>query len=188
NDGSILYDTQQGQAIFNQAGMLQSSDLPTLNNDGSPVTVDMGSTLGGMISSSGLGISASSQSDGTLGGTLTQYAINQEGIIVANFSNGRQSALGRVAVYHFQNEQGLDRAGGTLYSQSSNSGEPTFWQDQNGNAATGAIINSGKLENSNVRLDVGLTDMIILQRAYQANAKTITTVDEMIQKALQMRR
>lgn len=188
NDGSILYDTQQGQAVFNQAGLLQSNNLPTLNNDGSPVTVDMGSTLGGIISSSGLGISASSQSDGTLGGTLTQYAINQEGIIVANFSNGRQSALGRVAVYHFQNDQGLDRVGGALYSQSSNSGEPTFWQDQNGNAATGAIINSGKLENSNVRLDVGLTDMIILQRAYQANAKTITTVDEMIQKALQMRR
>ena len=44
------------------------------------------------------------------------------------------------------------------------------------------------LENSNVRLDVGLTDMIIMQRAYQANAKTITTVDEMIQKALSMRK
>ena len=55
-------------------------------------------------------------------------------------------------------------------------------------AITGATIRSGTLEASNVRMDVGLTDMIIMQRAYQANAKTVTTVDEMIQKALQMRR
>lgn len=188
NDGKITYDTQQGQAVFNEAGILQNNNFPTLNNDGSPVTVDMGSTLGGIISSSGVAISASSQSDGTLGGTLSEYAINSEGIIVANFSNGRQSAIGRVAVYHFQNEQGLERNGGTLYAQSSNSGAPIFWTDKNGNTTAGAKITSRQLENSNVRIDVGLTDLIILQRAYQANAKTITTFDEMIQKALQMRR
>lgn len=188
NDGQVTYDTQQGNALFTAEGLLQSSNIPTLNNDGSPVTVDLGSTLGGVTSSFGVPISASSTSDGTLGGTLAGYDINPDGIIVANFSNGKQSAIGRVAVYHFQNEQGLERTGGTLYEQSSNSGKPTFWQDQNGNATTGAIINSGQLENSNVRIDVGLTDLIILQRAYQANAKTITTVDEMLQKALQMRR
>lgn len=187
-DGQTTYDTQSGQATFGASGRLLSSSLPTMNNDGSPVVVDLSSYLGGITSTSGVPISASSQSDGTMGGTLTKYGINQEGIIIADFSNGRQSAIGRVAVYHFQNEQGLERNGGTLYTQSSNSGNPTFWTDQNGNAITGAKLTSGQLENSNVRLDVGLTDMIILQRAYQANAKTITTVDEMIQKALQMRR
>ncbi len=109
-------------------------------------------------------------------------------MIIADFSNGRQSAIGRVAVYHFQNDQGLNREGGTYYQQSSDSGKPLFWTDADGNTITGATVRSGTLEASNVRMEVGLTDMIILQRAYQANAKTITTVDEMIQKALQMRR
>lgn len=187
-NGQTTYDTQTGQAIFGASGQLLTSSLPVMDNDGSPVTVDLSSYLGGITSTSGVPISASSQSDGSMGGTLTKYGISPEGIIIADFSNGRQSAIGRVAVYHFQNEQGLERNAGTLYAQSSNSGAPTFWTDQNGNAIAGAKITSGQLENSNVRLDVGLTDMIILQRAYQANAKTITTVDEMIQKALQMRR
>lgn len=187
-DGQTTYDTQAGQATFGASGRLLSSTLPTMNNDGSPVVVDLMSYLGGITSTAGVPISASSTSDGTMGGTLTKYGINNEGLIIADFSNGRQSAIGRVAVYHFQNEQGLERNGGTLYTQSSNSGKPTFWTDKNGNAAAGAKITSGQLENSNVRLDVGLTDLIILQRAYQANAKTLTTFDEMIQKALQMRR
>lgn len=188
NDGQITYDTQQGQAVFGPSGVLTSSTLPTMNNDGTPVTVDLGSTYGGIISSSGTVISASSHSDGTLGGTLTKYAINQDGIIIADFSNGRQSAIGRVAVYHFQNDQGLNRDGGTHFAETSNSGKPLFWTDAAGNAATGAAVRSGMLEASNIRMEAGLTDMIILQRAYQANAKTITAADEMIQKALQMHR
>jgi len=188
NDGTTLYDTQSGQVTFNQSGALDTFTLPTLNNDGAPVTVDLGSAFGGLISSSGPAISASSQSDGFSGGILNQYSINSDGIIVADFSNGRQTAIGRVALYHFQNEQGLNRAGSTLFTQSSNSGNPTFWTDSSGNAITGATINSKRLENSNVRMEVGLTDMIVMQRAYQANAKTVTTVDEMIQKALSMRK
>ncbi|MDD5211177.1 MAG: flagellar hook-basal body complex protein, partial [Sulfuricurvum sp.] len=187
-DGQTTYDTQAGQATFGASGRLLTSTLPTMNNDGSPVVVDLSSYLGGITSASGVPISAASLSDGTMGGTLAKYGINNEGLIIADFSNGRQSAIGRVAVYHFQNEQGLERTGGTLYEQSSNSGKPTFWTDKNGNANAGAKITSGQLENSNVRIDVGLTDLIILQRAYQANAKTLTTFDEMIQKALQMRR
>lgn len=188
NDGSITYDTQSGQAIFGPRGTLETFTLPTLNNDGSPVTVDLGGAFGGVISIEGPPISASSQSDGISSGTLTKFGITPNGVIIADFSNGRQTAIGRVAVYHFQNDQGLTREGGTLFSQSSNSGEPLFWTNADGEAITGAQLYSGYLEQSNVRLDVGLTDMIILQRAYQANAKTITTVDEMIQKALQMRR
>ncbi len=188
NDGSVLYDTQYGTAVFNEGGGLESFNLPTINNDGAPVSVDLGSAFGGVISSSGPTISASSQSDGISGGTLNKYSINSDGIVVADFSNGKQSAIGRVAVYHFQNDQGLTRSGSTLFSQSDNSGNPMFWTDANGEAVTGTTISSGHLENSNVRMEVGLTDMIVMQRAYQANAKTVTTVDEMIQKALSMRK
>lgn len=188
NDGSIVYDTQNGQAVFGASGALSSFSITSMNNDGTPVAVDLGTGYSGVISIDGVGVSGSSRSDGVSGGTLTKYGINPNGIIVADFSNGRQSAIGRVAVYHFQNDQGLNRDGGTYYSQSSDSGKPLFWKDSSGTAITGATVRSGALEASNARVDVGLTDMIITQRAYQANSKTITTVDEMIQKALQMHR
>lgn len=186
NDGSILYDTKSGQAIFDGSGGLSSFDIASMDNDGTPVEVDLGSGFDGVISIDGAAITGTSRSNGVSGGTLTKYGINSNGIIVADFSNGRQSAIGRVAVYHFQNDQGLNRAGDTYFQESTDSGKPIFWTDANGEAVTGALVYSGKLENSNVRLDVGLTDMIIMQRAYQANAKCITTGDELIQKALQM--
>lgn len=188
NDGEILYDTQTSQAVFDETGAMSSFGITSMNNEGSPVRINVGNGFNGLISIDGLGTSGSSRSDGISGGTLTKYGINQNGVIVADFSNGRQSAIGRIAVYHFQNNQGLNREGGTYYQESADSGEPMFWRDANGNAITGAIVRSGNLEASNVRTDVGLTDMIIMQRAYQANSKIITTVDEMIQKALSMRR
>ncbi|MBV5321234.1 MAG: flagellar hook protein FlgE [Sulfuricurvum sp.] len=188
NDGSQVYSTKNGQAIFDGSGGLSSCDITSMDNDGTSVAVDLGNSFNGVISIDGLAASGSSRSDGVSGGTLTKYGINPNGVIVADFSNGRQSAIGRIAVYHFRNDQGLNRIGNTEFQDSSGSGKPLFWTDASGNPISGAIINSGQLENSNVRLDVGLTDMIIMQRAYQANAKTITTGDELIQKALQMHR
>lgn len=188
NDGSVVYDTQNGQAVFGASGALSSFDITSMNNDGTPVAIDLGVGYSGVISIDGVGISGSSRSNGISGGTLTKYGINANGVIVADFSNGRQSAIGRIAVYHFQNQQGLNRDGGTYYSESSDSGKPLFWKDASGAFITGSTIRSGSLEASNARVDVGLTEMIVTQRAYQANSKTITTVDEMIQKALQMHR
>jgi flagellar hook protein FlgE len=186
NDGSILYDTKNGQAVFSGAGGLSSFNIASIDNDGSPVSIDLGTGFTGVIAIDAVATAGSSRSDGVSGGTLTKYGINSNGVIIADFSNGRQSAIGRVAVYHFQNDQGLNRSGNNTFESSIDSGEPIFWTNQNGEAVTGSLVYSGKLENSNVRLDVGLTDMIIMQRAYQANAKSITTGDELIQKALQM--
>ncbi|WP_295053965.1 flagellar hook-basal body complex protein [Sulfuricurvum sp.] len=188
NDGTKVYDTKSGQAIFNGTGGLSSCTITSVNNDGTSVAVDLGNNYNGVISTDGVAASGSSRSNGVSGGTLTKYGINPNGVIVADFSNGRQSAIGRIAVYHFQNDQGLNRAGSTDFQESTDSGKPIFWTDATGAAATGALVYSGKLENSNVRMDVGLTDMIINQRAYQANAKSITTGDELVQKALQMHR
>ena len=97
-----------------------------------------------------------------------------------------QSSVGKVAVYHFGNEQGLQRAGGANFTQTDNSGGPFFYKDASGQNINGANVTNFNLESSNVRIDVALTDLIILQRSYDANSKTITTADEMMQKALQM--
>ena len=138
NDGSIVYDTQNGQATFGASGALESFNIASVNNDGTTVAIDLGTGYSGVIAIDGVGISGSSTSDGVSAGTLTKYGINSNGVIIADFSNGRQSAIGRVAVYHFQNDQGLNREGGTYYTQSSDSGKPTFWTDANGNIITGA--------------------------------------------------
>lgn len=188
NDGTKVYDTQNGQAIFGGSGGISSCTIASVNNDGTPVAIDLGNGFSGVTSIDGVPVSGTSQSNGLSGGTLTKYGITTDGVILADFSNGRQSAIGRIAVYHFRNDQGLNRDGGTYYQESANSGKPLFWTDNAGNAISGATVRSGFLEASNARVDVGLTDMIVTQRAYQANAKTITTVDEMIQKALQMHR
>jgi flagellar hook protein FlgE len=75
---------------------------------------------------------------------------------------------------------------GSRFSESTNSGKPLFFQDENGKNVIGTDITNFKLEGSNVRTDVGLTDIIIMQRAYDANSKCIKTADEMLQKALSM--
>ena len=99
-----------------------------------------------------------------------------------------QSSVGKIAVYHFQNDQGLERVGSASFRESSNSGKPIFYQDAEGNNILGADVLNYQLENANVRLDTALTELIIYQRAFDANSKSITTADEMIQKALNMSR
>lgn len=188
NDGSVTYDTQTGQAVFDATGGLTSFGIPSVNNDGATVTIDPGTAFSGLTSIEASPFTGSSSADGLIQGLLTKYGVNQNGDIVAEFSNGRYLPIGQVAVYHFQNNQGLERSGDSLFRASANSGAPFFWTDPEGNPISGATVYSGMLENSNVRLDVGLTDMIIMQRAYQANAKSITTADELIQKALTMRK
>jgi len=115
------------------------------------------------------------------------YNLNEDGQIIASFNNGKQSSVGQIAIYHFQNDQGLNRLSGTQFSASSNSGKAIFYKDAENNNIIGTRLTTHQLEDSNVDITSGLTDLIILQRSYEANAKSITTADEMIQKALNMR-
>ena len=78
------------------------------------------------------------------------------------------------------------RLNGSKFQKSENSGEAFFYKDANGQNIIGADITNFKLEGSNIDLTYGLTELIILQRSYDANAKSITTADQMMQKALDM--
>ncbi|RLA80483.1 MAG: flagellar hook protein FlgE [Epsilonproteobacteria bacterium] len=185
-DGDTIYDTKTGIASFDERGALVSTTLTTINNNGAPVEIDLGSGFDGVVSISNIPISASSIADGTIGGDLEGYRINKNAEVIATFTNGLQSSVGRIAVYHFRNEQGLDRASGARFFKSDNSGEPIFYKDADGQNIIGTDITNFNLEGSNVRMEAGLTDLIIFQRAYDANSKSITTADEMMQKALNM--
>jgi flagellar hook protein FlgE len=185
-DGETIYDTQKGTVAFDAAGALISNTLPPIDNNGTSVSIDLGTGFDGVVALSNTNIYASSSADGTVGGDLVGYDINPEGEVIATFTNGMQSSVGKVAVYHFQNDQGLERISGTRFAESSNSGKALFYQDANGQNIVGTEITNYKLESSNVDMTNGLTELIILQRSYDANSKSITTADEMIQKALEM--
>ncbi len=185
-DGSITYDTQTGMVNFNAQGALISNTLGSINNNGAQVAIDLGTGFDGIVAQSGMPAGISSSSNGIKAGDLQGYEINQNAEIIATFTNGIQSSVGKVAVYHFINDQGLDRVTGTRFSESSNSGEPVFYKDENGQNINGTTVSNYHLESSNVKMEVGLTDLIIFQRSYDASSKCITTADEMMQKALSM--
>ena len=121
--------------------------------------------------------------NGYQAGTLSNITIGQDGTISGAFTNGQSNTLGRVAIATFQNEQGLQRIGGSDFGATANSGLA-----QVGNAGSGRFlytsINSGSLEQSNVSIADEFTKMIAAQSAYQANSKSITTASEDMQTVI----
>ena len=123
--------------------------------------------------------------DGYSMGYLENYKINQRGVITGVFSNGTERDLGQVAMATFTNPGGLEKMGETSFSQTINSGEALI--GPSGVAGKGKII-SGTLEMSNVDLAEQFTDMIVTQRGFQSNSKTIQTSDQMLQELLTLKR
>ena len=119
--------------------------------------------------------------NGFTAGILSNLTIGEDGTITGAFTNGQTSTLGRVAVATFQNEQGLQRIGGSDFAATSNSGLA-----QVGTASTGRFgkIAAGSLEQSNVSIADEFTKMIAAQNAYQANSKSITTASEDMQTVI----
>lgn len=184
-DGETVYDTQTGVVTFDNLGALTSNSLGSIDNQGTPIALDLGTGYEGMISIDAP-YSLASSADGFEDGDLLGYDINKNGEILATFTNGRQSNIGSIAVFQFANDRGLERVNGSRFIQSQSSGDPLFAKDENGNNVIGTDLANNKLEGSNVRMEVGLTDLIIMQRSYDSNSKLITTADEMLQKALNM--
>lgn len=128
---------------------------------------------------------SSTYSDGYSAGTLNSIIISKEGIIQGVFSNGQVSPLAQVALATFNNNNGLLRLGGNLYSETNASGTPAV-----GIPATGGrgVITGSAVEASNVDIATEFTNMLVFQRGYQANSRIITTSDEVIQEALAIKR
>ena len=123
--------------------------------------------------------------DGRTMGYMEAFEINDSGAITGIFSNGSQQLLGKIAMANFTNPEGLTKAGSNNYQVSINSGEAQI--DEAGIAGLGKI-NAGFLEMSNVDLSDQFTDMIVTQRGFQANSRSITTSDQMLQELLGLKR
>jgi flagellar hook protein FlgE len=122
--------------------------------------------------------------DGLPAGTFTDIAIDDKGIVFANFSNGGTTPLGKVALTRFTNPQGLSKMGDGAWAESSTSGFPLLGNASEGNFGT---VQSGALEQSNVDLSKQLVNLIIAQQTYQANSQTIQTENSSIQTIMNIR-
>ena len=182
-----------GSVSFNSDGSL-STYTPTnltytANNGSSPnqnVNLQFGTAgqFDGMTSFDAHSNTSGISQDGYPGGDLNGIRVDETGTLIGSFTNGRSFGLAQVSMASFTNNVGLESDGGGVYVQTSNSGDPII-----GQAATGkrGFIQASSLEMSNVDLSRSLTQLIIIQRGFQANSKTITTSDQMLNTLLQLK-
>ena len=151
-----------------------------------PMTIDgVQVDLTGVTGFAKLSTVQADKPDGQQAGTLQSFTINADGTIMGSFSNGLKSPVGRIALGTFANPVGLEKAGGSLYTTTVNSGDA-----QIGTAGTGGRggLVGGALEMSNVDLSSEFTNLIIAQRGFQANSRVITTSDELLQELVNLTR
>ena len=158
-----------------------SIELNLTNGASTPYTITIdGSDLTGFGSTTSVNLGTQ---DGFPPGNLNEYTIGSTGVITGIYSNGLTRDIAQIALASFPNDSGLLAKGDNLYSPGVNAGAVDI-----GEALTDGrgSINSGFLENSNVDLGDEFSEMILTQRAYQANARTIKTADSLLAEAVNL--
>lgn len=198
-DGNPQGGATNGRIVFNQAGALIENTITAITNpnNNNTININLGSTLNDTVGSGYDGIyirkdGGANQDivytqDGIPEGFFSQYDVLEDGSLVAQFTNGKTATVAKLALYNFINEQGLASVDGTNFVQTGNSGEASFLYDEQGNLIYTASFVGDKLEASNADLSVELTNLIVMQKAFDASSKSITTSDEMIRQAINMK-
>jgi flagellar hook protein FlgE len=197
NDGTLL-SAEDGAGNVSAAGgqvlMNVAFDVlgATAGEDGAPVRQEFSLNLGAVGGISNTITQYSEQSstkvvaqDGYTMGYLDNFKIDQSGVITGVYSNGNTRMLGQVALASFPNQGGLEKAGDNNFVVSNNSGAANI--GPSGIAGKGKIV-SGALEMSNVDMAEQFVDMIVTQRGFQANSRTIQTADQLLQEVLTLKR
>ena len=179
----------EGMLVFNTDGTLNaaSSDVPasvTFAPD-SAATLDIDFDFSALTQYAGETTAEATSRNGHAMGMLDSLTIDASGIITGVFNNGLTQPLAQIALASFANPGGLLNMGGSIFAESNNSGLPQVGQA--GTSGKGAIA-PGSLEMSNVDLSQEFTNMIVTQRGFQANARIITTSDEMLQELANLKR
>jgi flagellar hook-basal body protein len=179
----------------NKEKKVDTISISFLDNDPIEYNLKGTSTLASVaVVSSGKSRLMNENTDGSSSGSLDQVYIDPNGMVIAKFDNYHQEILGIVSVVNFSNSQGLKSISGNEYivqkgldkknNKYNLSGDIKFMWNKD-HATT--KISSGRLEQSNVNLSVGLTSLIALQRAYSASSKAITASDEMVKEAINIK-
>lgn len=184
-----------GTARFNNDGSLASYTPRTINfspNNGAAPNQQIKLSFGtsgsndGLVSSNSASTLTGQATDGYTSGNLKPDAIrvDDKGNILGEFTNGKTFAVAKIAMASVANNSGLEEIGGNLFKVTANSGNIVV-----GEAGTGGRgeMKTSALEMSNVDLSRSLTELIIIQRGYQANSKTISTSDQMLQTLIQLK-
>jgi len=196
NNGEEILQGRTGRITFGQDGSPSSftfdeAGVATVRinpNNGAKV-IDINTNWGGP--GSFLGITqfaapttvAATTQDGYASGNLEQISIDEFGVIQGSFSNGITKALAQILTANFRNAGGLMKKGDSVYQESSNSGSAVLGIP---GISSPGVIKPGALELSNVELATEFTNMITTQRGYQANARVITTSDNMLQELVNL--
>ena len=197
NYGQLLSVTDSAGNLTPESGeiVLQASyTVPEANTDenGNPYrqtfNINLG-TIGSMkntiTQSASISTTKAYSQDGYTLGYLDNFKIDSSGTITGVYSNGTNRVIGQIAMASFTNDRGLEKAGDSTYVESNNSGQAMI--GESGVQGKGKLL-SGALEMSNVDLSEQMTDMIVTQRGFQSNAKTIQTADTLLETVLGLKR
>jgi len=171
---------------FNAASALSIAWDPTVSGGTSPQTVNF--NLGNNGTSSGLSQIGTTFSigqinqDGVQFGNFAGVTVNQNGVVTANYDNGLNRAIYILPLGTFSDPNGLQPQSGNTYTETANSGTVVLREAGTGSAGT---IAPSSLEDSTVDIATEFSNLIVTQRAYEANSKIITTADQMLQTLIQ---
>lgn len=187
--GNLGFNTS-GQ-LTSPAGDVTGITIPGFANGAAPLpftwtlydTPNLGPASGMLTQRAAPSNNSSIGQNGFGGGTLTDFAIGSDGTIQGTFSNGKTTVLGQVALATFPNVQGLMRDGHNNYSATLASGASVIGSPGSGGRGT---LTGGALEGSNVDMAREFADMLTAQRGYQANARAITTFDQITQETINL--
>lgn len=202
DNGALIGSESRGQIIFDKFGSLKENTLTSVPNpQGGVININFGTPTNSPSTDrtgagwDGVYILPDSKSDaitasgnGVAEGFFNRYQIEQDGSIVVQFTNGKTVTVGKLALYTFINEQGLAVVGGNNFMETSNSGAASFLYDNEGKLVRPALFVGQKLEMSNTDLSTELTNLIVMQRGFEASSKSITTSDSMLQTAIGLKK
>jgi flagellar hook protein FlgE len=185
--GSLVFDAAGAVASGASAAVSITYGASTGVSSPQTITLDFGtatnpSPVTGLASASTVTLG---NQNGQPAGTLQSFAIGLDGAITGYYSNGQSVILDTIQLATFPNSTGLLRIGSNLWRESATSGTPATGDP--GTASRGTVI-AGALESSNVDLAQEFTSMIIAQRGFQANARTISTANDMLEELVNLKR
>jgi len=192
--GTIEFDADGNMGTFDSSTTFSDKsffiDLPGTGGADFTVTWDVWDSATSGPTTDLTGYAAASDTnalfqDGYSPGAIQTISVDQDGQIIGLFTNGQTRTLGQVLLADFVSPYGLTKMGRSLYAESANSGQPTVGSPNTGGRGR---IASNSLEMSNVDMASEFVKMITTQRAYQANAKVITTSDELLSELMTIKR
>ena len=190
--GSVSFDANGQLSQVNGATLADHSftlDFSSANPPANEMTLNwdlvdsLGATHGKLTGFAAASNNNAMIQDGFTTGTLLGLSVDQKGIINGLFNNGQSEKLNRIAMADFLSPSGLTRSGNNRYSESAESGQPTIGVPQTG--SLGSILGQS-LELSNVDIAQAFVTMIKTQQAYQANARLITTTDDLLSESVNL--